>query len=55
MKAVDVRRTVAIHAGKKLLEKAAKKFTTAKLHVADVTVPREEITKNIERSYSQIY
>ena len=44
MKATDVGKTVAIDAGKKLLEKAAKRFTTPKPQVADVIVPPEEIT-----------
>ena len=48
MKAIDVGKTVAIDAGKKLLEKAAKKLTTRKSsQVANVMVPPEEITKNL--------
>ena len=54
MKAIDVSKTVAIDAGKKLVEKAAKKLTTPKSQVANVMVPPEEITKNSKRSYSQI-
>ena len=47
MKAIDVGKTVAIHAGKKLVEKAAKKLTTAKSQVTNVMVPWEEITKKV--------
>ena len=41
MKAIDVANTVAIDAGKKLVEKAAKKLITAKSQVANVMVPPE--------------
>ena len=47
MKAIDVDKTVAIDAGKKLVEKAAIKLSTPKLKVANVTVPPEEITKKV--------
>ena len=47
MKAIDVGKTVAIDAGKKLVEKAAKRSTTSKPQVANVMVPPEEITKNV--------
>ena len=47
MKAIDVGETVAIRAGKKLLEKAAKKLFTPKSQVANVIVPPEEITKKV--------
>ena len=47
MKAIDVGKTVAIDAGKKLVEKAAKRLTTPKPQVANVLVPPEEITKNV--------
>ena len=47
MKAIDVRKTVAIDAGKKFIEKAAKKITTPKSQVANVMVPPEEITKKV--------
>ena len=55
MKAIDLGKTVAIHAGKKLVEKAAKKITTPKSQVANVVVhqianllvPAEEITKKV--------
>ena len=45
MKAIDVGKTVAIDAGKKLVEKAAKQLFTPKSQVANVMVPPEEITK----------
>ena len=45
MKAIDVGKTVAIDAGKKLVEKAAKTLTTPTSQVANVVVPPEEITK----------
>ena len=47
MKAIDVGKTVAIDASKKLVEKAAKKLFTPKSQVANVVVPPEEITKNV--------
>ena len=47
MKAIDVGKTVAIDAGKKLVEKAAKRLSTPKSQVANVMVPPEEITKKI--------
>ena len=40
MKAIDVRKTVAIDADKKLVEKAAKRLTTSKSQVANVVVPQ---------------
>ena len=45
MKAIDVNKTVAIDAGKKLVEKTAKRLSTPKSQVANVMVPPEEITK----------
>ena len=45
MKAIDVGKTVAVDAGTKLVEKAAQKLFTPKSQVANVMVPREEITK----------
>ena len=45
MKAIDVGKTVAIDAGKKLVEKAAKRLFTPKSQLANVMVPPEEITK----------
>ena len=47
VKAFDVGKTVAIDAGKKLVENAANRLTTPKPQVANVIVPREEITKNV--------
>ena len=47
MKAIDVGKTVAIDAGKKLVEKDAKKLSTPKSHVANFVVPPEEITKKV--------
>ena len=41
MKAIDVSKTVAIDAGKKLVEKAAKNLSTPKSQVANVMVPPE--------------
>ena len=40
-------KTVAIDAGKKLVEKAAKKLTTRKLQVVNIMVPPDEITKKV--------
>ena len=40
-------KTVAIDAGKKLVEKAAKELSTLKSQVANVMVPPEEITKKV--------
>ena len=45
MKAIDVGKTFAIDAGKKLVEKAAKRLTTPKPQVDNIMVPPEEITK----------
>ena len=45
MKTIDVGKTVAIDAGNKLVEKAAKRLTTPNPQVANVIVPPEEITK----------
>ena len=47
MKAIDVVKTAAIDAGKKLVEKAAKRLSTPKSQVANVMVPPEEITKKV--------
>ena len=47
MKAIDVRKTVAIDAGKKLVEKTAKKLFTPISQVTSVMVPPEEIAKNV--------
>ena len=48
MKATDVSQTVAIDAGKKLVEKAAKRLSTPKSEVANVVVLPEEITKKVK-------
>ena len=47
MKAIDVGKTVAIDAGNKLVEKAAKKLPKPKSQVANVMIPPEEITKKV--------
>ena len=47
MKAIDVGKSVAIDAGEKLVEKAAKKLSTPISQVANVMVPPEEITKKV--------
>ena len=47
MKAIDVGKTVAIDAGKKLVEKAAKRLSIPKSEVADAMVPPDEITKKV--------
>ena len=45
MKVIDVGEPVAVEAGKKLVEKTAKKFSTPISQVANVMVPPEENTK----------
>ena len=47
MKVIDVGKTVAIDAGKKLVEKAAKKLSTPKSQVDNIMVLPEEITKKV--------
>ena len=47
MKAIDVGKTVTIDAGKKLVEKAAKRLSTPKSQVVHDMVPPTEITKKI--------
>ena len=47
MKVIDVGETVVIDAGKKLVEKNAKRLNTAKWQVANFIVPPEEITKKV--------
>ena len=47
MKSIDVGKTVAIDAGKKLVEKAATKLFAPKSQVANVMVPPEKITKKV--------
>ena len=45
MKAINVGKTVAIDAGTKLVEEAAKKLSAPKSQLANIMVPPEEITK----------
>ena len=47
MKAIDEGKTVDIDAGKKFVEKTAKKLSTPKSQVANIMFPPEEITKNL--------
>ena len=47
MKAIDVGKTVAIDAGKKLVEKDVEKFSKPKSQVVKVIVRPEEITKKV--------
>ena len=47
IKAIDVGKTVAIDAGKKLVEKVVKKLSKPKSQVANAMVPPEEITKKV--------
>ena len=47
MKAIDVGKTVTIDAGRKLVEKAAKRLSTPKSQVANVMIPPEEIIKEV--------
>ena len=47
MKAIDVDKTVAIDAGKKLVEKATKRLFTSKSQMANIAVLPEEITKKV--------
>ena len=54
MKAIYLSKKVAIDADKKLVEKAAKRLSTPKSEVANVTVPPEEIITKSIRSYSQV-
>ena len=49
MKAIDVGKTVAIHDGKKLVEKAPKRLSPPKSQVANNMVPPEEITKKVNK------
>ena len=54
MQVIDADKTDAIDAGNNLVEKAAKKLSTRKSHLANVMVPPEEITQKSKRSYSQV-
>ena len=47
MKAIDVGKSVAIDAGKNLVEKAVTKLSKPKSQLANVIVPPEEITKKV--------
>ena len=47
IKAINVGKTVAIDAGKKLVEKATKKLSTLKSQVANVMFSTEEITTKV--------
>ena len=47
MKAIDVGKTVAIDAGKKVVEKAAKRLYSLKSQVVNIIVPLEQINKNV--------
>ena len=49
IKAFDVGKTVAIDAGKKLVEQAAKRLSTPKSQMANVMIPPEEITKKVNK------
>ena len=49
MKAIDVGKTFAIDADKKLVEKAFKRLTTPKPLVDNVIVPPEEIDKKVNK------
>ena len=53
MKVIDVSKTVAIDAGKKLVEKAAKRLTRPKQQVANVIVLPEEITKKVNEDIAK--
>ena len=50
MKAIDVSKTVAINAGKRLVEKPAKRLSTPKSQAANSMIPTEEITKYVDTS-----
>ena len=55
MKAVDVGKTMAIDAGKKLVEKAAKTLSTPKSQMANAMVPPEEITKRVNEVIARYF
>ena len=46
MKAIDVSKSVAIDAGKKLVEKAPKKLSTQKSEVTDAMISQEKLLKS---------
>ena len=47
MKTIDVGKTVAIDAGKKLVEMADKKLSTQKSQVVNAIIPPEEMIKKV--------
>ena len=52
MKAIDVGKTVAIYAGRKLVEKAAKRLTTPKPQVANViSIQSQDVFTHSCQSY----
>ena len=55
MKAIDVGKTVAIDALKKLVEKAAKKLSTPKSQVANVRFISEGITKKVNEVIAKYF
>ena len=55
MKTIDVDKTVAIDAGKKLVETAAKKLSTPKSPRANIMVPPEEITTKINEVIAKYF
>ena len=55
MKVIDVGKTVAIDAGKKLVDKAAKKLSKPKSQVANPMIPPEEITKKVNEIIAKYF
>ena len=55
MKAIDVGKSVAIDADKKLVEKAAKRLSTPKPQVANVIVPPQEIIKTVNEVIAKYF
>ena len=55
LKTIDVGKTVAIDAGKKLFEKAARRLSSPKSPVANVMVPPEESTKQVNEVIAKTY
>ena len=55
MKAIDVGKSVAIDARKKLVEKDTKKLSTPKTQVANVMVPSEDITKKVNEVIAKYF
>ena len=54
IKPIDVGKTVAIDAGKKLVEKGANKSSTFKTQVTNVMVPPEKLQKKWTKLYPNI-